>query len=258
MKKTKLTLKEFEMSLTLDDVLSPDQMSKVLGGDDSSGSFSEEDFFEAMMRLLNSEHGGTWTAANGTSYEFTSSDVDAIHDFINGYGSYDGTPGSFCYLQNGVPTHMPIQSGQDCVPSTLGYIAALLGGDITSSITNFTNYLTNQGLADDIENVGVTASLSQLNSFMNQYFHTSSLQAAGGVFGALDHGNPIFALIPASSGSGYHAITVVGYSVDADNNANLDNLYISYMNPATGTLGTMSMAEFNRNALGAIVVTGKK
>jgi hypothetical protein len=30
------------------------------------------------------------------------------------------------------------------------------------------------------------------------------------------------------------------------------------MDPATGTLGTMSMADFNKNALGAIVVTGNK
>jgi hypothetical protein len=237
-----------------------------MGGDGNSGSqispHSAEDINNIIQMLLDSPYGGTWSGSSGGEpYTFTEQDIDAIDAFLNGMtDATDPVTGeNFCLFQSDAALSMTAQSGQDCFPYTLGYIAQCMGASPSQSISQFATALSNMGM--DLENVGTEMSGQQMLNFIDNYFSTVSLPDGHGVVGALDLGNCIFASMDSGETDNngnpiYHAITIVGYSMTDDGEPNLSDLKLKYMDPATGALGTMSLWDFNNHAHLARVVTG--
>jgi hypothetical protein len=257
MKARKLELCQLQDQLSLDDILGPNEIQRIMGGDDSTGSSDDgsDTIYNVINDLLNSPDGGVWTSSTGTVYDFTSQDVQAIDSYINGLTSNTMTDSAtgeqFCSFNTGIPLSMTAQSGQDCVPYTLGYIASCFGQNASQAVSNFASALANAGLAADLDNVGTTVSNQQMNTFLSQYFNTSALSSVGGIVGALNAGDCIYAEVATgnydSNGNMlYHAITVIGYSVNPDNSA--DFVDVRYMDPATGRLATMPFSQFNSSS----------
>lgn len=157
-----------------------------------------------------------------------------------------------CLIKSNLLTTMTPQDGNECVTASLGYISqSVFGG--SNDANYFTNQWESQNPGSNVEEDGVVASPDQLNAFINQNFSTESLNQAGGIFGALNAGDPVFAQISTSESGTYHAVTFVGYD-----NSNPNNPTLAYIDPAVGNLQTMSLSSFNSQGevLSTQVITG--
>jgi hypothetical protein len=153
-------------------------------------------------------------------------------------------------IDNYTPTTMTPQSGNECVPAILGYLEGFCGGNQTSNdFINLYHDMFNNN--DDIATTGMSFTSSSLNYFLASTFTTESMVDAGGVTGALNHGLPVFAVIPSVDPNMAHAVAIVGYNIAANG-----SVTYGYMDPDTGVLESIDANIFSQTAITQIVITG--
>ena len=245
MKSRKMSFSEFE-------TMSESEMRGILAGSGTLVStpgtnpnpFANSNF----SNTSNYFYTDPYTGGSGSS---TYSGLDLIsalwNSTLSGSTSNSLVYGNICTCSLNIPISITPQNENTCVPTTLSFISSLFGN--TTSISSIEDLLKTSGLQYTSEN-GLIASTADIITFINTNFYTDSKNTFAGDM--ICAGFAAFAQMrvtdPATNIDQYHAITFVTYDKA--------NFILTYMDPATGHYGSMTVDQYNSGLIRAGSVIG--
>jgi hypothetical protein len=148
------------------------------------------------------------------------------------------TYAEICLCTLSLPKSITGQNENSCVPTTLSFVSGLFGGQI--SISTIENLFKSSGL-NYTSKTGLTATTDELITFIKNNFYTDSVNYFAG--DSICAGYAVFAqmkikdVFTDNGDPYYHAISFVKWD-------KLNNIF-TFMDPATGRYGTMTLLEYN-------------
>lgn len=234
----RLNLSEFQESIGLDEVMSTDEIRKVVGGN-GSGSMTWDDLASIIDDLMGMPFGGYWQMyddGTSASYGFSSTQMAMLVGYVNASLSGGGSDlptesellnlalAGACLPQQGSSP----QIGQMCTAETFVNVIRWLTQSDGYTLGNFMmDYLNTIGSMFD-PNVGLVGDTNYI-AMLNAKFHWSDCHNVLDVRAALLLGYPLIGTL-----NGNHSVMITG----------MDNGVLTFFDPATGNYATSNLSSF--------------